>query len=528
MCYHRQYLLADPDRHLNLVSLGVDLGYSYRNSPLLPQQQQQQHGSASVAQGGGGGGGGGECEKYGEGEEAALHFRGELSRRFHWFLLSAASASEHPVLSAVRRYVEATADIPAPRFPSNRSSNGRNNAAAIMGHDGVYVYQRPGCQQFGHPSQHQHPFFSAFNCKILGCDVSMGTLDDPGGASRRQSMLLMESSTMLLGESGRLRSGAQGGLLSPPDRDMYSSWYDGGETQCPDPDQHQRCRQCQNYGCTHKYGSIPLLDPCLLNDTPGHERLTQWGASERMNGSMVMFLAVDGVCLGGVALRDRVRPGVGEILTYISQRFHLELWMCTGEKMFPTGSRLALECRIYSSNTAYEAAPLDFLRVVQAHKQAKASEGGVCVLGEGAYAAPAIAAADVGVALGTRSQAAIDAADVVIDRTGTAALEACGQFLRIAEGTASTIARNVVGCYVAALVALPAIVCKGPIPVFSLRGGWLLFVSVLAQLLVVVWNSLALRRRHKMLLRPHTPRVRRMTRSLRTTRSDLRQPLLPR
>jgi len=142
------------------------------------------------------------------------------------------------------------------------------------------------------------------------------------------------------------------------------------------------------------------VDPAELEDEA--ERL-------RGDGATVIFAAVDGRLAGLVAIADPVKETTGEAIRAL-QADGLRVVMLTGDNRT---SAEAVARRLGIDEVQAEVLPEDKGRVVQRLRD----EGRVVVMaGDGVNDAPALATADVGIAMGTGTDVAIESAGVTLLR----------------------------------------------------------------------------------------------------------------
>ena len=213
---------------------------------------------------------------------------------------------------------------------------------------------------------------------------------------------------------------------------------------------------------------------------PFQEALDQ--ASDK--GQSLVAVALDQTPLGLICVDDRVRPDASVALQRLRGQ-GLMLAMLSGDRQ-PSVQRLGDALGFQADQLAWQLLPEQKLERLEAYR----TTGSVAMVGDGINDAPALAAADLGIAVGTGTQIAQDTADLVLlgDR-----LEAVPEALQLAKRTMAKIRQNLFWAFGYNLLALP--VAAGVL----LPGFGLLLSPPLAALLMalssitVVLNALSLR-----------------------------------
>lgn len=125
-------------------------------------------------------------------------------------------------------------------------------------------------------------------------------------------------------------------------------------------------------------------------------------------GNTVVFVAIDGVLSGIVSIADRIRPEAGAAIAELRNRGVSRFVMLTGDNAH-TAQRVANELGI--DEVRAELLPQDKVAAVS---ELKAEGRRVAMIGDGINDAPAIATADVGIAMGAGTDVSIDTADVIL------------------------------------------------------------------------------------------------------------------
>ncbi len=123
------------------------------------------------------------------------------------------------------------------------------------------------------------------------------------------------------------------------------------------------------------------------------------------DGKTVAAVLADGTLLGLIALRDELRPDAASSIAAL-KRMGVSAVMLTGDNT-RTGKALAAQLGM---EVQAELLPEDKLRAIEALH----SNGPVAMVGDGINDAPALARADIGIAMGGGTDVALETADVAL------------------------------------------------------------------------------------------------------------------
>ena len=203
-----------------------------------------------------------------------------------------------------------------------------------------------------------------------------------------------------------------------------------------------------------------------------------------LQGQSVVAVALGEEPLGLVAIDDRLRPDVSVALDRLREQ-GMTLAMLSGDRRQAV-ERLGEQLGFQPHQLGWQLLPDQKLERLQRLRKA----GLLAMVGDGINDAPALAAADLGIAVGTGTQIAQDSADLVLlgDR-----LEGLPEALLLARRTMAKVRQNLTWAFGYNLIALP--IAAG----LLLPGFGLLLSPPIAALLMalssitVVVNALALR-----------------------------------
>ncbi|MEE2525546.1 copper-translocating P-type ATPase [Hyphobacterium sp. HN65] len=230
---------------------------------------------------------------------------------------------------------------------------------------------------------------------------------------------------------------------------------------------------------------IALGNARLLSDLGlQSERLASEANERRDNGETVMFVVVDGAIAGLVSVADPVKETTPAALDAL-HALGFRIIMATGDNERTAraiGSRLGID------EIRADVLPADKAAIV---RELQAEGRRVAMAGDGVNDAPALAQADVGIAMGTGADVAIESAGITLVKGN---LDGIARARRLARATMRNIRENLFFALVYNAVGVP--IAAGILfPVFGmLISPMFAAFAMSASSISVVLNSLRLRR----------------------------------
>jgi len=128
------------------------------------------------------------------------------------------------------------------------------------------------------------------------------------------------------------------------------------------------------------------------------------------DGKTAILAAIDGVLMGILGIADKVKPEAKQTIDAL-RKMGIESWMVTGDN---ERTAKAIAAQIGITNVMAEVLPS-----MKARKVKEVRSGGkvVAFVGDGINDSPALAEADVGIAIGAGTDIAIEAAGMVLVRS---------------------------------------------------------------------------------------------------------------
>ena len=201
-------------------------------------------------------------------------------------------------------------------------------------------------------------------------------------------------------------------------------------------------------------------------------------------GNTVIAVAIDGRYAGLLAISDPIRPSAIETIRALKSQ-GIRLVMLTGDSR---STAQAVAKQIGISQVVAEVLPTEKHATIQ---KLRAEGRVVAMAGDGINDAPALAAADVGIAMGGGTDVAIASADVALIQSD---LKALLRAMRLSQATMRSIRSNLLLAFIYNVLAIP--VAAGVL--VPLGGGLIGPIWAAAAMsfssLSVVGNSLRLRR----------------------------------
>ncbi len=203
-------------------------------------------------------------------------------------------------------------------------------------------------------------------------------------------------------------------------------------------------------------------------------------------GKTAMLVAVDGAVAGILGVADTVKVGSAEAIARLQAR-GITVWMITGDNP-RTAQSIAEQVGIPVDNVLAEVLP--DAKAMQV-KRLQANGAVVAFAGDGINDAPALAQADVGIAMGTGTDVAMETADIALVKGNLRSLVTA---LDLSHATMRKIRQNLFWAFAYNTILIPIAIASPAIPFLRETAPIFAAAAMALSSVTVVTNSLSLRR----------------------------------
>jgi P-type Cu+ transporter len=203
-------------------------------------------------------------------------------------------------------------------------------------------------------------------------------------------------------------------------------------------------------------------------------------------GKTIMLVAIDGEGVGILAVADTIKMGSVEAVRQLHAQ-GLEVWMITGDNQ-RTAQAIAAQVGIPAEHVLAEVLPQDKVNQV---KRLQSQGLVVAFAGDGINDAPALMQADAGIAMGTGTDIAMEAADITLVKGN---LKSVATALSLSHATMRTIKQNLFWAFAYNIILIPTAMLSPLIPFLKDQAPIFAAAAMALSSVTVVSNSLRLRR----------------------------------
>ncbi len=228
-------------------------------------------------------------------------------------------------------------------------------------------------------------------------------------------------------------------------------------------------------------GSLAFMEEQGLSLTPAELARVHELESE---GRTVVVLAEDVVPprpVGLLALADTIKPGSRDAIERLRRREGVQVWMLSGDNEIAARA-VARQVGIEPDHVMARVRPGDKARHIERLKSNKA--GAVAMVGDGINDAPALAAADLGIAIGSGAAIAIEAGMITLV---SGELEGVPRAIALSRLMLRKIKQNLFWAFIYNILLIP-VAATGHVPILAAA------VAMALSDVFVIGNALLLRR----------------------------------
>ncbi|GHO75178.1 copper-translocating P-type ATPase [Ktedonobacter sp. SOSP1-85] len=202
-------------------------------------------------------------------------------------------------------------------------------------------------------------------------------------------------------------------------------------------------------------------------------------------GKTAMLISVDGNLAGLVAVADTVKESSAAAISDLKQR-GLAVWMITGDNE-RTARAIAEQVGIDAEHVLADVLPEEKARQVKSLQDLGMV---VAFVGDGINDAPALVQADAGIAMGTGTDIAMEAADITLVKGN---LQSVVSALELSRATMRTIKQNLFWAFAYNVLLIPTAILSPLIPFLQTQAPIFAAGAMALSSVTVVTNSLRLR-----------------------------------
>jgi Cu+-exporting ATPase len=225
---------------------------------------------------------------------------------------------------------------------------------------------------------------------------------------------------------------------------------------------------------------LPATEAAGFSSTAGHGvRATVAGRQVsvgRSGGQPGVSVTVDGLAAGAIEIADAIKPEAAEAVRRLRE-MGIEVWMLTGDH------RATAEAVAAATGIEHVLAEVQPAEKAAQVKQLQASGRLVAMAGDGINDAPALAQADLGIAMGAGADIAMEASDITLMRGD---LRSVAEAIELSRRTMRIIRQNLFWAFAYNAVAIP-------VAAFGLLSPVLASAAMALSSVTVVTNSLRLK-----------------------------------
>ena len=217
-----------------------------------------------------------------------------------------------------------------------------------------------------------------------------------------------------------------------------------------------------------------------------YEALEKQLKTLEQQGKTIMLVAIDGEVVGILAVADTIKVGSVDAVRQLHAQ-GLEVWMITGDNQ-RTAQAIATQVGIPAEHVLAEVLPQDKVNQV---KRLQSQGLVVAFAGDGINDAPALMQADAGIAMGTGTDIAMEAADITLVKGN---LKSVATALALSRATMRTIKQNLFWAFAYNVILIPTAMLSPLIPFLKDQAPIFAAAAMALSSVTVVSNSLRLRR----------------------------------